>query len=75
MELDGCPLPEDRLYDLEHDVWWVPEDGGSTARLGVLGTLAAFAGSFTSFAFRPVEGVVGRGRSVATVESLSLIHI
>ncbi|MCI4365483.1 MAG: hypothetical protein L3K10_05415 [Thermoplasmata archaeon] len=70
MDVEGCPLPEDRLYDLENDVWWAAEEGGSTARLGVLGTLTSFAGPFTSLAFRPVEGVVGRGRSVATVESL-----
>jgi glycine cleavage system H protein len=70
MDLDGCPLPEDRLYDLEHDVWWAPEQGVATARVGVLGTLAAFAGPFTSLTFRPVEGVVGRGRSVATLESV-----
>lgn len=63
-------MPEDRLYDLENDVWWVSEEGGATARLGLLGTLAAFAGPFTSIAFRPIEGVVGRGRSVATVESM-----
>jgi len=69
MEIEGCPLPEDRLYDLENDVWWAPEDGGATARLGVLGTLTAFAGLFTSLTFRPVEGWVARGRSVATVES------
>jgi glycine cleavage system H protein len=67
VEIRGCPLPEDRLYDLEHDVWWAPE--GETARLGVLGTLAAFAGPFVSFAYRPVDGTLDRGRSVATVES------
>ncbi|MGD0256485.1 MAG: hypothetical protein ABSB90_01195 [Thermoplasmata archaeon] len=72
MEIEGCPLPEDRLYDLENDVWWVTEEGGATARLGLLGTLAAFAGPFTGFTFRAVEGVVGRGRSVATVESMRL---
>jgi glycine cleavage system H protein len=70
VEVEGCPLPEDRLYDLENDVWWAAEPGGSTARLGLLGTLTAFAGPFTSLAYRPVEGVVARGRSVATVESL-----
>jgi glycine cleavage system H protein len=69
MEIEGCPLPEDRLYDLENDVWWMTEEGGATARLGVLGTLPAFAGLFTSLTFRPVEGRVARGRSVATVES------
>ena len=69
MEIEGCPLPEDRLYDLENDVWWVSEEGGTTARLGVLATLTAFAGPFTSLTFRPVVGWVARGRSVATVES------
>jgi len=69
MELGGCSLPEDRLYDLENDVWWAPESEGGVARVGVLSTLSAFAGPFRSFAFRPVEGAVGRGRSVATVES------
>jgi glycine cleavage system H protein len=72
VEIEGCPLPEDRLFDLENDVWWLSEEGGGTARLGMLGTLAAFAGPFLSLTFRPVEGVVGRGRSVATVESLRL---
>lgn len=67
MEIRGCLLPEDRLYDLEHDVWWSTD--GATARLGLLGTMAAFAGPFVSFSYRPVEGMVGRGRSVATVES------
>jgi glycine cleavage system H protein len=71
VEIEGCALPEDRLYDLENDVWWVAEEEGATARVGVLGTLSAFAGTFTSLSFRPVvEGVVARGRSVATVESV-----
>ena len=68
VEILGCPLPEDRLYSLAHDVWWAPE--GDTARIGVLGTLAAFAGPFVSLTFRPVEGRLSEGRSVATVESV-----
>ena len=70
MEIDGCPLPEDRLYDLENDVWWMEEPEGGNARVGILGTLAAFAGRFQSLTFRPVEGAVARGRSVATLESV-----
>jgi glycine cleavage system H protein len=70
VDLDGCPLPEDRLYDLEHDVWWQPEGAGGVARLGVLATLPAFAGPLVSLSFRPVEGPVARGRSVATIESV-----
>jgi len=69
MEVDGCPLPEDRLYDLENDVWWANDLAGGTARVGVLGTLSAFAGPFRALTFRPVEGAVARGRSVATLES------
>jgi len=70
MDVAGCPLPEDRLYDLENDVWWAAETDGITARIGVLGALAAFAGPFQTVAFRPIAGRVGRGRSVATVESV-----
>jgi len=70
MDVAGCPLPEDRLYDLENDVWWAAEGEGGEARVGLLGTLGAFAGPFRSVTFRPVEGTVGRGRSVATVESV-----
>jgi len=70
MDVAGCPLPEDRLYDLENDVWWAPDPDGTTARVGLLGALAAFAGLFRTVTFRPVEGTIGRGRSVATVESV-----
>ncbi len=71
MEIDGCLLPEDRLYDLEFDVWWAIEpDTPGTARVGVIAPLAAFAGPFRTLQFRPVDGVIRRGRSVATVESV-----
>jgi glycine cleavage system H protein len=70
VEIDGCALPEDRRYDLELDVWWAEEPASpGTGKLGLLAPLAAFAGPFRSFAFRPVDGVIGRGRSVATIES------
>ena len=72
MEIAGCSLPEDRLYDLEHEVWWKTDQRGDTALLGVLGTFAAFAGVFRMFQFRPLEGPVGPGRSLATVESFRL---
>jgi glycine cleavage system H protein len=72
MDLDGCPLPEDRFYDLENDVWWQAEGNEGAGRLGLLATLPAFAGPFVSVSFRPVEGVLARGRSVATVESVRL---
>jgi glycine cleavage system H protein len=72
VEVDGCPLPEDRLYDLEQEVWWKADPDGVTGLLGVLGTFSAFAGIFHSAQFRPLGGAVGRGRSVLTVESTRL---
>jgi glycine cleavage system H protein len=70
MEILGCVLPEDRLYDLENDVWWAGDRADGSARVGLLASMGAFAGPFRTFTFRPVEDVVGRGRSVATVESI-----
>jgi len=70
VEIDGCALPEDRLYDLEHDVWFLPEPTGGLARVGLLGPLVWFAGRFQSISFREVTGTVDRGRSVATVASV-----
>jgi glycine cleavage system H protein len=69
VEIDGCPLPEDRLYDLDRDVWWVDGPEPGIATVGLLATLTSFAGPFVAVAFRPVDGVIERGRSVATVES------
>jgi glycine cleavage system H protein len=70
MEVEECPLPEDRLYDLENDVWLYRERGSDRATLGVLASLAAFAGRFTSVGYRPEGGELARGRSVATIESV-----
>ncbi|MCI4330606.1 MAG: hypothetical protein L3K19_02010 [Thermoplasmata archaeon] len=70
MDVDGCPLPDDRLYDIERDVWLKPDPADGTATLGVTSVLASFAGRFVSIGFRPIEGVQALGRSVATVESV-----
>jgi glycine cleavage system H protein len=69
MDVGGCPLPEDRLYDLEHEVWYRPDARAGIATVGVLGPLAWFAGPFLLVTFRDVRGLVARGRSVATLES------
>ena len=71
MEIEGCLLPEDRLYDLELDVWWASDaDHPELARVGLIAPLTAFAGPFRSLQFRTIDGMIGRGRSVATVESV-----
>ena len=73
MEVAGCLVPDDRLYDLEHEVWWKTDDERpGTAQLGAMATFGSFAGPFRELTFRPVEGPLERGRSVATVESVRL---
>lgn len=69
MEVLGCELPDDCLVDLEADVWWRWEEDHRSAQIGLLASLAAFAGRFHQVSFRPVSGTLARGRSVATVES------
>jgi glycine cleavage system H protein len=70
LNVDGCDLPDDRSYDFENDVWLRLEGDGPVATLGLTSLLASFAGRFTTVTFRPLEGSVAAGRSVATVESL-----
>ena len=69
MDVLGCPLPDDCWVDLENDTWTRPEPGGVTCSAGVLASQAAFAGRYTSVRFRAVDGVIERGRSLATLES------
>jgi glycine cleavage system H protein len=69
MDVGGCLLPEDRLYDFENEVWYLPEGDDGVARVGLLGPLVWFAGRFQSVSFRPIHGKIAQGRSVATVES------
>jgi glycine cleavage system H protein len=70
VEISGCALPEDRLYDLENDVWYLRDASTGLARVGILGPLAWFAGRFSTVTYRPVDGRIARGRSIATVESV-----
>jgi glycine cleavage system H protein len=70
MDVDGCPLPEDRWYDIENDVWLQPTaEDRTVARLGLVASLGAFAGRFHSVQFRPIPDAIDRGRSLATLES------
>ena len=73
MEIEGCALPEDRLYDLENDTWLRLDPGSTTATLGITNLLASFAGRFTSVTYRPVVGRIDAGRSVATLESVRFV--
>jgi glycine cleavage system H protein len=70
VDVEGCPLPDDRRYDLENDVWAQEEPGTGTLRLGLMAPIVSFAGKFTGVTFREVAGPQSKGRSVATVESV-----
>ncbi len=72
MDVDGCPLPEDRRYAVDDDVWFLEEGDGRLATVGVTSLLASFAGRALAVTFRPVQGYLDAGRSVATVETVRL---
>ncbi len=69
MDIEGCLLPDDRLYDLDAGVW-VKSDGEGPATLGIMASFAAFIGRVQAVTYRPLEATVARGRSVAMLESL-----
>jgi glycine cleavage system H protein len=70
MELDGCPLPEDRRYDTEGDVWVTPGPGARVVTIGVTAILASLAGKFLSVRYRDLDRSVLRGESLVTLESV-----
>ncbi len=67
--MEGCPLPDELLYDLDHDVWFRWDEDRRSGRIGVLSSLAAFAGKVTGVGFRDVTGTLARGGSVGLIES------
>jgi glycine cleavage system H protein len=70
VDVDGCPLPDDRRYDLDSDVWALADEAGGTLTVGVMAPLASFAGKFLAVTFRELEGPQPAARSVATIESV-----
>ena len=70
MELDGCPLPEDRLYDLERFVWARADaDRPGVYTVGMMAPFAAFIGPVAAVTFRPISERIAAGRSLGLVES------
>lgn len=66
-EIDHCPFPEDLLYDVGEKLWVRPE--GREIVLGITCILGTLAGTISSIRTKPVGTQVGRGQSVATIES------
>ena len=69
MEIDHCEFPDDRLYDLDNNVW-IRIDEKKVATLGITSVHAALAGKLKQVKFKPLETFLERGRSVATIESI-----
>lgn len=66
----NCNLPDELLYDVERDLWTRPEPDGSVS-LGLTDVGQTRAGQIMviSFTRRALAGPVGRGESVAVIES------
>ena len=73
MDVEGCPLPDDRRYDVENDVWAAPGPGPGIVTIGMMAHLAWFAGKLTVVTYRPLEGSQPVGRSIATAESVRYV--
>lgn len=70
MDVEGCPVPDDRLYDLDSYVWLKPARPDPEAVVGVIAPLTAFSGRILSVSYRPIDGRVERGRSLGLIESV-----
>jgi glycine cleavage system H protein len=64
----GCAVPEEYLYDLDHDNW-VHLEADGTARLGMTDLAQTRCGKIVSLSFKPVGRRVARGRALAVIES------
>jgi len=69
LEIDHCEFPDDRLYDLDTNVW-IRIDEKKIATLGITSVRAALAGKLKQVKFKPIGTLLERGRSVATIESI-----
>jgi glycine cleavage system H protein len=70
MDVLGCSVPDNCLVDIDNETWSRLEPDGLTYSVGVLASQAAFVGRYTSVRFRAVTGLIPRGQSLATLESV-----
>ncbi len=70
VEIDGCPLPEDRMYDMDNRVWARRSEADGTWTIGLLAPFMAFIGPVTRVTFRPLTPTIERGRSLGMVETV-----
>ncbi len=63
----GCVIPDDRLYDVERNVWVRFEN--DIAIIGMTDVSQTMCGRFVQVTWRRQGKLIARGRSVAAVES------
>lgn len=63
----GCAIPEDLLYDLEHDVWVRLE--GDEAIVGMTDVAQTRCGRLVQVSWKPPGRRLGRGRPMCVIES------
>ncbi|GAB6065603.1 glycine cleavage system protein H [Aquifex pyrophilus] len=71
-EVNGCPLPEDRLYYInpnKNAFIWVKEEGDGAFSIGLTSVAAAMAGRLVAYTPKKVGKAVKKDKSVATIES------
>jgi len=71
-EVNGCQLPEDRLYYINPDknaFIWVKEEGDGVFTIGLTSVAAAMAGRLVAYTPKKVGKAVKKDKSVATIES------
>lgn len=64
----GCVLPDELLYDVENNFWYL-DNGDETFTCGMTMIATAMAGPLVAFTAKKVGKSVAAGKSCATVES------
>ncbi len=68
MVFNGCDIPENLHYDVEHDVWARFEHSGEVT-LGMTDPAQTRCGKVVSIRFKSVGRRITRGQSLVTIES------
>ena len=61
-DVRGCPLPEDRLYDVENHIWLI-DLGDGRVKIGMTAVATAMAGQLVAFTPKKVGRSVKPGKS------------
>lgn len=68
----GCPVPEDRLYEVENMLWYQPRADGLVA-VGITAVAVAMARKVIAITPKRAGRPIAAGQAVAVVESGKLV--